>query len=106
MANSTNVNPLDFIKYIKYAPLVIQIVGAVQALKGPGDGPAKKDAAMQALAAALAITEGISEKDLVNDAAFMALASEMIELGVTLMKLQPKVEAIAAQIRALKPKVA
>jgi hypothetical protein len=101
-----NINPLDFIKYIKYAPLVVQIVGAVQAIFGPGDGAAKKVAAVKALAGAVAVTEGVSEKDLVNDAAFLALADELIELGVTLMKLQPRFESIAAQIRALKPKTA
>lgn len=100
------VNILDVIKYAKYAPLVIQIVGAVQAAFGPGDGATKKAAAIKALAGALSITEGISEKDLVDDAAFLALADELIELGVTLMKLQPKVESVAAKIRALKPNVA
>jgi hypothetical protein len=100
------VNPLDFIKYIKYAPLVVNIVGAVQAVFGPGDGATKKAAAIKALAGALAVTEGLSEKDLVDDAAFLALADELIELGVTLMKLQPRVESVAAHIRALKPKTA
>lgn len=101
-----SVNILDVIKYMKYAPLVMQIVGAVQAAFGPGQGEMKKAEAIKALAGALAITEGLSEKDLVNDVAFLALADELIELGVTLMKLQPKVETIAAHIRALKPKTA
>ena len=52
---------------------------------------------------ALAMVEGITEKDLVNDAAFLSLADRLIELAVTLMKLQPEVEAVAAHIRALKP---
>ena len=100
------INMLDVIKYMKYAPMVMQIVAAVQITFGPGDGETKKAAAVKALAAALAISEGISEKDLVHDASFLALADDLIELGVTLMKLQPRVEQIAAHIRALKPKVA
>ena len=94
---------LDTIKYARFIPFVIQIVSAVQVLRGPGDGPAKKAAAMAIVASALALTEGISEKDLVNDAEFLALADELVELGVTLMKLQPRVEMVAARIRALKP---
>jgi hypothetical protein len=99
------LNILDAIKLMKYAPLVLHIVGAVQATMGDSPGPEKLAAAKHGLAAALALTEGLTEKDLVNDDAFMDLAGELIELGVTLMKLQPKVEQIAAHIRALKPPV-
>ena len=83
--------------------VVDQIVSAIQAAMGPGDGASKKAAALKALAAALAIVEGVAEKDLLNDAEFLALADRLIELAVTLMQLHPEVEAIAARIRGLKP---
>lgn len=97
------LNILDAVKYARFIPLVIQIVSAVQAVMGPGNGEEKKAAALKALAAALAIVEGVAEKDLLNDAEFLALADKLIALAVMLMKLQPEVEAIAARIRALKP---
>lgn len=95
---------LDTIKYARFIPVVISIVSAIQVLRGPGDGPSKKAAALAIVASALALYEGILEKDAVNDAEFIALADELIELGVTLMKLQPRVETVAARIRGLNPK--
>jgi hypothetical protein len=97
------VNFIDLIKYARFIPLVIQIVSAVQAAMGPGNGEQKKAAALKALAAALAIVEGIAEKDLLDDAAFLALADRLIELAVSMLKLQPEVESIAGRIRALRP---
>lgn len=90
-------------KYAKYIPLVIQIVSAVQAFMGDAPNDEKHAKAKQALAAGLALVEGISEKDLANDAAFNELADDLITLGVDLMKLQPRIEEIAAHIRNLKP---
>lgn len=101
--NKQQLNIIDAIKYARFIPLVIQIVSAVQAAMGPGDGASKKAAAIKALAAALALVEGVTEKDLLDDAAFLALADQLIELAVRLMHLQPEVEAVAANIRALKP---
>lgn len=106
MADKTPLNILDAIKYARFIPLVIQIVSAVQALRGPGDGAAKKAEALRLVAAALALTEGLLEKDVLNDEAAMALADKLIELAVQLLHLQPEVEAIAAKIRALTPKTA
>ena len=104
VATAPAINILDAIKYARFIPIVIQIVSGIQALRGPGNGEQKKAEAIKLVAAALAMVEGIAEKDLVNDAAFLSLADRLIELAVTLMKLQPEVEAVAAHIRALKPK--
>lgn len=104
MPETPKINILDAIKYARFIPLIIQIVSGVQALMGPGDGEAKKIAALKLAAAALAAVEGIAEKDIVNDEAAMALLSRLIELGVQLMQLQPEIERVAADIRALKPK--
>lgn len=95
---------LDTIKYARFLPLIVQVVSAIQVLRGTGDGPAKKAAALAIVASALALTEGISEKDFVNDEEALALADELVELGVDMMKLQPRVERIAARLRAVKPK--
>ena len=103
MADEPKINFLDAIKYARFIPLVVQAVTGEQALMGPGDGAAKKAAAMKIVIAALAITEGVAERDLVNDEAALALASRLIELAVQLLQLQPEIERIAANIRALKP---
>jgi hypothetical protein len=40
----------------------------------------------------------------VNNEAFLAIADKLIELAVGMLQLQPQVEKIAADVRALRPK--
>lgn len=56
-----------------------QLVGAVEQLKGPGNGAAKKDAVILAFTSSLAMAEGLSASDLLNDAAFVAAVSNAID---------------------------
>ncbi len=97
------MNILEALKYAKYLPEIIAIVASLEATFGPGTGAQKKAAALQAIAALLQLGEKATGKDLVNDEAFLALASKLIELAVGMMKLQPDLVAIANDVRDLKP---
>lgn len=91
---------LDIGQIISIATVVPQIVKGVQGAFGHESGPVRKQHAMDAANEALALVEGVAGKDLANDDAAQALLSEAIELGVTIMKAQERLRAIAS---ALKP---
>lgn len=101
----TGISIVDALKYMKLMPEVIKIVGGIQVALGPGDGPTKKAAALKAVAAVMAVVEGVAEKDYVNDAAALAIADHLIELAVQMMQFQPAIENLAKQVRALRPQI-
>ena len=65
--------------------LIPQVIAAVEAaISGSGAGAQKKTAAMEAVMTALAIAEGITRKDLIDNGAAMDAIDHLIDDAVAL----------------------
>ncbi len=93
---------LNLGQIITLGQFVPGIVTGVQRIFGKESGAAKKAAAMQAGRDAIALIEGVSGKDLVNDEKALSLLSRMIEIGVQQRKLAEEMAQLDDQFRALR----
>lgn len=95
---------LNIADIFKFAPMVIQTVKAVQGAFGDKPGAEKKEKAIEAVNGAIDIVDALKDPDLdpVKRARILDLSSEAIEIGVEVMKLEKRIEAIGAEIKALK----
>lgn len=96
-------------KSIEWGPRVIGLVKAAKAKWGSSKSGAEKFEAVRDTIIdpdaddAIEVLEGVTNKDIVNDAALQALVNESIQVAYDVMKGQERLKAIAAQMKALKP---
>lgn len=93
---------LDLGQILTVATAVPGIVKNIQAAFGHHSGAEKKAAAMDAAASIVAATNGIAKEEVLNDQGVSALLSEAIELGVTIMKAEQRLEEIKGLIQGAK----
>lgn len=91
-----NLKGISIGSVMKYWDVADKIISGVETLFGKGKGAEKKAAAMDTLAGAIALYEGLIHKDQVNDPVVLGLMSQLIE---TVLKAQKDVAAIEAQLR-------
>jgi hypothetical protein len=70
--------------------MIPELVTSVQATFPSGTGAQKKEVVLKTVLATLQITEGISQRDFLNDEEFMDAVDDYIEAQVKLMKLFKK----------------
>ena len=92
---------LDIGQIFNIATQIPGIVKSIQSL-GHGTGAEKKEAAMAAAAQVVAVTNGVTGKEVLNNAGVSALLSEAIELGVVIMKAEQRLEQIKGLIAGAK----
>lgn len=87
---------------IQLATAIPSIVKNIQKVFGHGQNEEKKQAAIDAATEIVATTEGVTKRDVFNDAGVQALLNEGIELGVTIMKAEHRLLEIQHLVRAAK----
>lgn len=85
---------------VQLATAVPSIVKKVQDAFGHKSGAERKAAAMSAAADVVAVTNGITQKEVLDDAGVSALLSESIEIGVQIMKLEARLKQIDELVKA------
>lgn len=93
---------LDFMDILKIATAVPAIVKSVQEAFGHKSGAERKAAAMDAATQIVAVTNGVTKKEVLDDAGVQALLSEAIEIGVQQMKLTARMKEIEALVAKAK----
>lgn len=89
---------------IKFGPAVIHVVKGIKGLFGKGKSGAEKKAnAKDILKEIELVSEGLAGKDLFNGTAAEALLDEAVELGYQAMKIEERLDAIKAELKALRP---
>jgi hypothetical protein len=89
---------IDFNKVVGLAPLVAGLVRTAQQLLKPG--AAKKAIVIAQVKALLPVVEGVTEKDLVDDAAFNAALSSLIDLEKATLAARAHLAAVIEDIKA------